>query len=204
MEEDAALNDEFRQSWILLLSELNSVPLFAEAGLPAHPGLLPEILRRVSSRVLPTARADSDAGLLFTSIFSSSQAVERFTTLEPDLSLRFVKLLWPAQGFQSALRVQHDLRQSLRLLATRVAGRGVTVAIRERGTTQDVHDSPFYRLIFATEMFVVKTKTGPYDRGERMAQLKLLWQETIHRCRTGTRPCPSADGRRRRQFGAGL
>jgi site-specific recombinase len=182
MEEDAALNDEFRHSWIQLLSELNSVPLFAEAGLPAHPGLLPEILRRLSSRVLPTARADSDAGLLFTSIFSSSRAVERFTNLEPELFLRFVKLLWPPQGFQSALRVQHDLRQSLRLLATRVAGRGVTVAIRERGTTQDVHDSPFYRLIFATEMLVVKAKTAVLP-GERMAQL-LLWQESIHRCRT--------------------
>ncbi len=181
MEGDAALNDEFRQSWVLLLSELNSVPLFAEAGLPAHPGLLPEIFRRLSSRILPTARAESDAGLLFTNIFSSQRAVERFTTVEPDLFLRFVKLLWPPQGFQSALRVQHDLRQALRLLATRVAGRGVTVAIRERGTTQDVHDSPFYRLIFATEMFVVKAKTA-VQPGERMAQL-LLWQETIHRCR---------------------
>ena len=169
MEEDAALNEEFRHSWVQLLSELNSVPLFAEAGLPAHPGLLPEMARRLSSRVLPTARADSDAGLLFTSIFSSSRSVERFTNLEPELFLRFVRLLWPPQGFQSALRVQHDLRQSLRLLATRVAGRGVTVAIRERGTTQDVHDSPFYRLIFATEMLVVKTKTAVLP-GERMAQ----------------------------------
>src|ERR1700761_4827652 len=61
MEADAALSERFRKSWILLLSELNSVPLFADAGLPAHPGLAPEIVRRLSSRVLPTAREISDA-----------------------------------------------------------------------------------------------------------------------------------------------
>src|SRR5271170_2814949 len=93
MEGDPELSAEFQKSWVLLLSELNSVPLFAEAGLPAHPGLLPEILRRLSSRVLPTARANSDAGLLFTSIFSSPQAVERFSNLDPDIHHRFVKLL---------------------------------------------------------------------------------------------------------------
>src|SRR5271156_1642936 len=87
MEGDPELSAEFQKSWILLLSELNSVPLFAEAGLPAHPGLLPEILRRLSSRVLPTAREASDAGLLFAGIFSSSRAVERFTNLEPELFL---------------------------------------------------------------------------------------------------------------------
>src|SRR5271168_357928 len=181
MEGDPELNSEFQKSWILLLSELNSVPLFAEAGLPAHPGLLPEILRRLSSRVLPTARANSDAGLLFTSIFSSPHAVERFRNPDPDTFLRFVKLLWPPKGFQSALRVQQDIRQALRLLATRIAGRGVTVAIRERGTTLDVHDSPFYRLIFATEMMVVKANTdvGP---NARMTQV-LLWEESVHRCR---------------------
>ena len=102
---------------------------------------------------------------------------------------RLVKLLWPPQGFHSALRLRHDIRQALRLLATRVAGRGVTAAIRERGTTTDVHDSPFYRLIFATEMFVVKDKTDhardkAHELGadSRLTEV-MLWQEAIHRCR---------------------
>ena len=189
MEEDGALCERFRKSWVLLLSELNAVPLFADAGLPAHPGLLPEILRRVSSRVLPTAREASDAGLLFTSIFSSTQAVARFSAMPEETFQRFRKLLWPSEGFHSALRLRYDIRQALRLLATRVAGRGVTAAIRERGTTSDVHDSPFYRLIFATEMFVVKDKTDhardkAHELGadSRLTEV-MLWQEAIHRCR---------------------
>jgi site-specific recombinase len=189
MEADAALSERFRKSWVLLLSELNSTPLFADAGLPAHAGLFPEIARRLSSRVLPTVREASDAGLLFTSIFSSPQSVARFSAMPEETFQRLVRLLWPPEGFQAALRLQHDLRQALRLLATRVAGRGVTAAIRERGTTRDVHDSPFYRLIFATEMFVVKQKSDyARDRArtsgpDAILTEAMLWRESVRRCR---------------------
>jgi site-specific recombinase len=189
IEADAALSERFRKSWVLLLSELNSVPLFAEAGLPAHPGLAPEIVRRLSSRVLPTAREVSDAGLLFTSIFSSTEAVARFGAMPEETFQRLARQLWPSEGFQTLKGIQTDLRQALRLLATRVAGRGVTTAIRERGTTRDVHDSPFYRLIFATEMFVVKQKSD-YARDKARTSgpnailtEAMLWQESVRLCR---------------------
>jgi site-specific recombinase len=177
MEQNPALNEAFRASWAQMLSGLNAVPLFADAGLPAHHGLFSEILRRVFARMLPSAREESDAGLVFTSIFSTERAVERFSAQPPEVFDRLVKLLWPAEGFPAALGVQRDLRQALRLLATRVAGRGVTAAVRARGTTQDVHDSPFYRLVFATEMFVNKAALS-----SRVAQ-SLLWKEAVHRCR---------------------
>jgi site-specific recombinase len=190
MEADAALSERFRKSWILLLSELNSVPLFADAGLPAHPGLAPEIVRRLSSRVLPTAREVSDAGLLFTSIFSSTRSVARFSAMPEETFRRLARQLWPAEGFQVFKGILADLRQALRLLATRIAGRGVTTAIRERGTTRDVHDSPFYRLIFATEIFVVKPKSDhARDKArtldpDALLTEAMLWQESVRRCRT--------------------
>ncbi|AXC10492.1 Site-specific recombinase [Acidisarcina polymorpha] len=181
MEQNPSLNREFQKSWLLLLSELDSVPLFADAGLPAHHGLFSELVRRLFGRVLPSARKVTDAGLLFTNIFSSPRAVERFSSLEPAVYERLFQLLWPSQGFQSCLRVQRDLSQSLRLLATRVGGRGVTAAVRARGTTQDVHDSPFYRLIFATEMFVNKSKVG--NESEWRLTERMLWREVVHKCR---------------------
>jgi site-specific recombinase len=189
MEADAALSERFRKSWVLLLSELNSTPLFADAGLPAHAGLFPEIVRRVSSRVLPTVREASDAGLLFTSIFSSTQSVARFSAMPEETFQRLVALLWPPEGLQATLRLLHDLRQALRLLATRVAGRGVTAAIRERGTTRDIHNSPFYRLIFATEMFVVKQKSDfARDNARTSGRDDVLteampWKESVRLCR---------------------
>jgi site-specific recombinase len=181
MESDAGLREEFQRSWLTMLGELDSVPLFADAGLPAHHGLYSEIVRRLFSRMLPSARATTDAGLLFTGIFSTSLAVERFRSQPTQVFDRLVKVLWPAEGFQKTVRVQQDLRQAMRLLATRIAGRGVTTAIRQRGTTQDVHDSPFYRLIFVTETFVNKAEM---KRGmaSHLTQA-VLWQEAVRRCR---------------------
>ena len=49
--------------------------------------------------------------------------------------------------------MREDLRQALRLLATRIAGRGAGTSIRDRGT-RDIHESPFYKLVFVTERFV--------------------------------------------------
>ena len=66
---------------------------------------------------------------------------------------RLLRILWPSNGVAAA-HVEEDVRQALCLLATRVAGRGATAAVRQRGSTKHVEDSPFYRLIFATEAFV--------------------------------------------------
>ncbi len=95
MQMDAALNQRFRDAWLRLLQEIHAVPLFADAGLPAHPGLFAEIGRRIFSRLLPSARADADAGLLFISIFSTRQAVERFDALSTENFEQLAKLLWP-------------------------------------------------------------------------------------------------------------
>jgi site-specific recombinase len=188
MEQDAPLRERFRKSWALLLGELNGVPLLADAGLPARHGLLPEIGRRLLSRVLPTAREATDAGILFTSIFSSTQAVARFVSMPEKTFERLAALLWPTDGVHAG-NLRRDLRQALRLLATRIAGRGVTAAVRERGTTREVHDSPFYRLVFATEIFVASREP---DRGRERSRITgtdpfvaeaTLWREAVRRCR---------------------
>jgi len=181
MENNPALLAEFQKSWASMLSELNAVPLFADAGLPAHYGLFSEAMRRLFGRVLPSARETSDAGILFTSVFSSQKAVDRFVSLDPAIYARLKVLLTPIHGFEVNSRMEHALRQALRLLATRVGGRGVTAAVRARGTTTDVHDSPFYRLIFATEVFVDLTK--PVEEPDSPLLRAMLWHEGVHRCR---------------------
>ncbi len=176
MEHEPSLRHPFRESWMKLLREVHTVPLFADAGLPTHPGLLAEVGRRIFSILLPTARADSDAGWLFISIFSSRHAVERFGALSDASFERLAALLWPPRAVHATLPVHEDLRQALRLLATRIAGRGAVNAIRERGT-RDIHDSPFYKLVFATERLVTTADTATdADRGRS-------WRECIARCR---------------------
>lgn len=154
MEQDRELYSCFAQAWDQTLVGLDSVTLFAEAGLPGHHALAAELMRRVFQRLLPSAREESDAGRLFADVFTSPTAVERFVEQQRFVFERLVRILWPRAGAASAQRVEEDVRQALCLLAARVAGRGATAAMRQRGSARYVEDSPFYRLIFATEALV--------------------------------------------------
>ncbi len=74
--------------------------------------------------------------------------------------------------------ISDDIRQSLSLLATRVAGRGVTAAVRQRGSIRNVEGSPFYQLVFATEAFL---QFSAQNGAEPEALQR--WLEAVHVCR---------------------
>ena len=178
LEHDKPLRARFDLSWQAMLAELDSVPLFADAGLPSRHELLPEAMRRIFQRLLPSAREESDTARLFTAVFSTSTAVERFLTLDDATFARLARILWPSSGLSSVPHVADDIRQSLSLLATRVAGRGVTAAVRQRGSTRNVEASPFYQFVFATQAFLKSTE----DATENSTALR-LWLDAVHACR---------------------
>jgi len=174
VEHDRELKVCFQAAWAAMLPQLDSVPLFANAGLPAQRALLPEATRRIFQRLLPSAREDFDAARIFTAVFSTSRAVERFLSLDGFLFSRLIRLLSPAAVLP---RLHRDLREALRLLAARVAGRGASSAIRQRGSGLPVEESPFYRLVFATEDFVRA------DDSEVKRVFFEPWEASIRGCR---------------------
>jgi site-specific recombinase len=174
LEHDSDLRSCFQTAWSALLPQLDSVPLLANAGLPAQRALLPEAVRRIFQRLLPSAREDFDAARLFTAVFPASRAVDRFLSLDGFLFSRLIRLLSPEEVLP---RLHRDLREALRLLAARVAGRGASSAIRQRGSGQPVEESPFYRVVFATEDFV-----GAEDEDLRRIHFE-RWERAIHACR---------------------
>ncbi|HEY4051669.1 MAG TPA: hypothetical protein VGM27_32840, partial [Acidobacteriaceae bacterium] len=177
LEQDPDLRTRFQQAWQSTIAPLNSVGLFAEAGLPAQQALLTETIRRVFRRFLPIAREETDTGRLFASVFASPRAVQRFLDMDDALFTRFAAILWDAQGLAAFPHVRECLHQALRLLAARVMGRGTSAAVRPRSTTQQVERSPFYLLIFATEKFLQpEASDPPSNRFER-------WLEAIFACR---------------------
>ncbi len=180
LEYDDLLRMDFQQAFQAMLAELNSVPLFAEAGLPAHHAIFSEGLRRIVQRLLPTARAESDTSRLLISLFANSRDVERFLELPDYLFERLRVLLWPAGRdgpAQQNTRVASDLREALRLMATRITGRGISSAIRERGGQHPVESSPFYRLIFVTEDMVRASNA------QSMAECLARWRVCVRECR---------------------
>jgi site-specific recombinase len=178
LEQDKRLRARFDLSWRIMLAELDSVPLFADAGLPARYALLPEAFHRLFQRLLPTAREESDTSRLFTAVFSTPRAVERFVTLDDATFGRLAHILWPKGGLDEVPHIADDIGQSLSLLATRVAGRGVTAAVRQRGSTRNVEASPFYQLVFTTQAFLQSTEHGL----ESSLALR-SWLDAVHACR---------------------
>ncbi len=157
VEHDDLLRLDFQEAFHSMLGQLDSVALLAETGLPRHHAIFSEGLRRLFNRLLPSAMEVSDSSRLVISLFPHSRDVERFLDLPQPLFERILILLAPPPtggGPRSSPRLQSDLRQALCLMATRVAGRGVTAAMRERGAHPDIQSSPFYHLIFATDQLV--------------------------------------------------
>ncbi|GGH02848.1 site-specific recombinase [Silvibacterium dinghuense] len=175
LEQDRDLRSRFRASWQSMAAHLDSVPFFADAGIPVEHALWHEATRRIFQRLLPSAREHVDTARLFTAVLSSQQAVDRFREIDGFIFTRLARLLWPAEGLRALPGVRENLHQAMRLLAARVAGRGATPAIRQRSSALTPENSPFYRLIFATEDFVQSSETGheAYHR----------WSAALRACR---------------------
>ena len=180
LEHDDLLRLDFQSTMQSMLTELDSVALLAEAGLPRHHAVFSEGLRRLFNRVMPSAMDISDSSRLMVSLFAHTRDVQRFLDLPQPIFERLRAILAPPPsggGPRPSPRLQADLRQALCLIATRTAGRGVTAAMRERGGHWEVQDSPFYHLIFATQTLVAA--------GDPAAAAPLFeaWKAAVTRCR---------------------
>ena len=180
LEHDDLLCLDFQETLQSMLSQLDSVALLAEAGLPRHHALFSEGMHRLFNRLLPSAMAVTDSSRLMISLFAHSRHVERFLELPQSLFARLSVIVAPPPtggGPRSSPRLQSDLRQALCLIATRMGGRGVTAAMRERGGRVEVQNSPFYHLIFATQDLVAA------QDAEAAAGRFEVWKTAISSCR---------------------
>ena len=177
VEQHAELRSRFRASWEAMLAELNSVSFFGEAGLPSQNALIPEMTRRLFQRLLPSARDETDAARIFTPVFASPRAVQRFLKVDAALFTRLAAIFWDERGLDAFPSIRNGIHEALRLLASRVAGRGSFPGVRQRATTRDVEESPFYRLIFATEKFIQP------DPGAPTGSRREHWLEAVYACR---------------------
>jgi site-specific recombinase len=156
-----------------LFQHLRSVSLFAESGIPSDLGLFPEIVRRLVRTVLPSARGDSDAARLLTSLYSVKREATQFLRMPPAVFEMLAGVLTPAgsPGFWD--RQREDLREAVRLLATRAASLGLRPQVRDRSASASIVDSPFYQLVRRSEEVTLA------DGAEHLA----AWKAVVERCR---------------------
>ena len=177
LEQDPDLRSRFQQGCRATLSSLDSVSLFAEAGIPAQHALIREITSRLFQHWLPPPRAETDTARLFTAVFHSRRAVQRFLDMDAALFARLAAIFWSTEGLAACPHLRHDIDEALRLLAARVSARGTSRAVRQRTDAQSVEQSPAYALVFATERLIACEPSPP--AGDCMER----WLNAVYACR---------------------
>ncbi len=176
LEQDSLTRTHFQNAWDEMIADFDSVPLFAETGLPSHHSLPSEVVRRIFERALPSARDQCDTARFLAGVFPSFTAVDRFVDRQAFIFERLVRVLWRDPSALSLRRLHEDLRQALSLLAARLAGRGANPAIRQRGSAHRVEDSPFHELFFATHRLLHA------DPANAISRESIAWQEAVAAC----------------------
>lgn len=178
LEANAAPRTRFQAAFADLLSHLNCVSLFAEAGIPSDHSFVSEVGYRISARLLPSAREQTDAAKLLVTLYPNEKNVRRFLASPPEVFQRLVAVSTPTDDPKLSSHEHHDLQEALRLLASRVSTLGLEPEVRARASSPGVSDSPFYQVLSCTEDLIAATE--PTVMQAALAH----WQGVVHRCRT--------------------
>jgi site-specific recombinase len=177
LEQNPDLRSRFQQAIRSMLASLDSVSLFAEAGIPAQHALIREITSRLFQHWLPPPKAENDTARLFNAVFDSKRAVERFLNMDSAIFDRLVAIFWSEEGLDAYPQVHRDVHEALRLLAARVSARGTSRAVRYRTGRQAIEESPSYALVFATERLIV------CEHAEASQNCLETWLNSVFACR---------------------
>ena len=166
LEGNAEERTRVQTAFVELLSQVNSISLFAEAGIPSDHSFVSEIGHRISSRVLPSPREQSDAAKLLVTLYPTERSVQRFLSNTPDLFQRLVGVLTPAGDPQFASHQREDLLEALRILGSRVGALGLEPEVRARTSSPGVSDSPFYQVAASTEALIAASEPEAAPPGD--------------------------------------
>lgn len=129
LEANKEIQGQFRIAFANFLEELDYISLLSQTGIPSDSSLLTEAAQRFVGKFLPLARPERDASRLLTSIYDSGHEIRRFRRIPSDLFDRLYSVLLGSEPV-AVRRPLEDLKESLRLLATRVAWLGLRPEMR--------------------------------------------------------------------------
>ena len=177
LEGDSELRHRVQASLGAMLAELDFLALFAETGLPSVHSLTTEIIQRLTAKLVPSAREDTDARKLLIDLYSSERYAKQLAALSPEIFERIVSVLAPVDAPEFWQRQERDLEEAMRLLAARISGLGLQPEMRERSTASGIAHSPFYELVHTTEELLA------LGSPEAAPPALDAWKQVVARCR---------------------
>jgi site-specific recombinase len=174
IESHAELRGAFQAATRQVFSQLHSVELFAEAGLQPHRRLWSEAVRRITQRILPSARSESDLRWLVVRLYPTTKTIDKLTDLPDETFERLARAISPADDSSAWAAQRSDLTQAFQLLGVHIAGIGLSPEMRTRSSPNAIEDSPYYRIQQATAEVV--RQSGAHET-------LVAWREQAHRIR---------------------
>jgi site-specific recombinase len=173
-ESQSELRIRFQRTIRQILPQINSVESFAEAGLHPRESFWSEAVRRLTQRILPSARDDSDLSGLALRLYPTSSDMERRLQLADETFERLARALCPVDDESVWTRQIDDLKQAFQLLAVHIAGLGLSPDLRARSHTTHIEQSPFYQLQQSAENLAHEARDG---------MALEVWQTQVQRVR---------------------
>lgn len=165
-----------------ILRDAHGVRLFAGTGLSQQHGFWPEVVHRVSAKLLPEPPLDDDLAQVFLAIFpgvSDSELLLAFP-IETKLGVRAL-FRYEERADEACWAVVHrDLRDAVAVLASQVAATGLSEAMRVRAGSGALSRSPFVALGPAAEG-CLEAASGTDGGSHSVAPLRL--EAEIAACR---------------------
>lgn len=156
---DPALKARFYASLALLLAETDATALFGETGLPPESGFGPELMRRLTSRLVPAPRDDRDLSRVVRRLYRTEEDVAALRDRDPAF-LSAVAAFFAAAGPGAWAPVKRAFGDGFRILALRASSHGLSRAIRERSPRRRVTESPFFGIRASADAVVDALETG--------------------------------------------
>jgi site-specific recombinase len=141
LERIPAAQRRFRAVLHSVLSSTRGIKLLGEIGLPNDRGLLAETTDRLARKFLPQPPALHELWLLAQRIF---RHLDDLAWLGPAADPLLHRLATAGGDAWSPLR--HSVLDAIGLITTRIAALGMAEALRIRGTTDLIRESPLYLL----------------------------------------------------------
>jgi site-specific recombinase len=102
--------------------------------------------RRLTQRILPSARDDTDLSWLVSRLYPTAKSIDLLIERPDNDFERMARLLSPVEDTAAWIHQRDNLRQAFLLLGVHVAGLGLSPGLRARSHAYPIEDSPFYLL----------------------------------------------------------
>lgn len=141
-----------------ILAETSALELFCQTGLTEKQGFFSEGFTRLQRRFLPRPPRDTDAAEFFARVFRAESDAVWIENLSPEIVAQLMALVEHGASDDAAIyaSLREAVAEALVVLATQIAGLGLSPQIRARLQGLKPSDSPFLGVSRALDRVVAR------------------------------------------------